>query len=129
VIRRHPLSSDVPPVRNRGELPKDSSIAFAIGLKYDVRAIPGPDGKAIASFERDAPQGVLCRRERAVDASVRRPVQCPCIVVSVGSAKVSLADEGRDGEVRHDGGIAGDLEALANAQVVGLWTTRNHFAL
>ena len=90
MIRRHPLSSDVPPVRNRGELPKDSSIAFAIGLKYDVRAIPGPDGKAIASFERDAPQ---------------------------------------DGEVRHDGGIAGDLEALANAQVVGLWTTRNHFAL
>jgi hypothetical protein len=29
------------------------------------------------------------------------------------SIDVSLAEEGRDGEVRHDGGIAGDLEALA----------------
>ncbi len=29
------------------------------------------------------------------------------------SIDISLAEEGRDGEVRHDGGIAGDLEALA----------------
>ena len=29
------------------------------------------------------------------------------------SIDISLAEEGRDGEVRHYGGIAGDLEALA----------------
>ena len=29
------------------------------------------------------------------------------------SVDISLAEEGRDGEVRHDGGITGDLEALA----------------
>ena len=29
------------------------------------------------------------------------------------SIDISLAEEGRDGEVRHDGGITGDLEALA----------------
>ncbi len=29
------------------------------------------------------------------------------------SIHISLAEEGRDGEVRHYGGIAGDLEALA----------------
>ena len=29
------------------------------------------------------------------------------------SIDVSLAEEGRDGEVRHDGAIPGDLEAVA----------------
>ncbi len=32
------------------------------------------------------------------------------------SIDISLAEEGRDGEVRHYGGIAGDLEALAKVR-------------